>query len=95
MATEQGKELLQAIRNAKSTAKRDGYDQILYLANDGTYTIHRLYSGVKKYLWDMKEIIGFAVSCSAIKQAFYYSMKDKDETTKTICNVLIKTYNLQ
>lgn len=95
MATKQGKELLQAIRNTKSAAKRDGYDQILYLANDGTYTIHRLYYGVKKYLWDVKEIIGFAVYSYVVEQANYYSMKNKSEKAKSICSNLIKVYELQ
>lgn len=89
------KELLQAIRNAKGAAKRDGYDQILYLANDDTYTIHRLYSGVKQFLWDMKEIVGFAVYSYATEQANYYGVKNRSEKAKSICNSFIKAYELQ
>lgn len=95
MVTKQSKELLQAIRNAKSAAKRDGYDQILYLADDNTYTIHRLYSGVKTYLWDIKEIIGFVEYTFSNETANYYSLRNRTEKAKSICNMFIKSYELQ
>lgn len=92
---EMNKELLQAIRNAKSVAKRDGYDQLLYLANDGTYTITRLYSGTAEGLWDMKEMVGFVVYSFKTETANYYSLRNRTEKAKSICNTLIKSYKLQ
>jgi len=92
---EMNKELLQAIRNAKSAAKRDGYDQLLYLAKDGTYTITRLYSGTAEGLWDMKEMVGFAVYNFKTETANYYSLRNRTEKAKSICNTLIKSYKLQ
>ena len=33
------------IKNAKSAAFRDGYDQVIYKETDGTYAFKRLYKG--------------------------------------------------
>ena len=43
MTTKQDKELLNTIRRAKNAAKRYRYSQLVYISDDGTYSIHQLY----------------------------------------------------
>lgn len=57
MATKQGKMLLEAIRDIKNCAKRDGYDYMLYLADDNTYGVTRLFGELtNRILFDMKKL---------------------------------------
>lgn len=85
------KKLNEMIKTTIKVAKRDGYSQLLFLANDNTYTIHRLYSGVKPYLWDMVKPIGIAVALG-VGEAEFYSM-DKAGEKERATNIL-KGYNI-
>lgn len=85
------KELKEMIRTAIKVAKRDGYSQLLFLANDNTYTIHRLHTGVKPYLWDMVKPIGVAVAMD-VDEAEFYSMDNVGE--KERATNILKGYNI-
>lgn len=96
MATKQGKELLQAIRNTKKCAMRDAYDYMLYLVNDGTYAITRLFGEPTNwYLWDLKEIIGFATYDYATSSARYFSMSNRSRKAKAFCGRLINKNHIK
>ena len=96
MATKQGKELLQAIRNTKKCALRDAYDYMLYLADDGTYAITRLFGEPTNwYLWDLKEIIGFATYDYSTKSARYFSMTNRSKEAKAFCERLINKNHIK
>lgn len=96
MAMKQSKELLQAIRNTKKCAMRDAYDYMLYLANDGTYAITRLFGEPTNwYLWDLKEIIGFATYDYATSSARYFSMSNRSKEAKAFCERLINKNHIK
>ena len=96
MVTKQGKELLQAIRNTKKCAMRDAYDYMLYLADDGTYAITRLFGEPTNwYLWDLKEIIGFATYDYSTKSARYFSMANRSKEAKAFCERLINKNHIK
>lgn len=96
MATKQGKMLLEAIRDIKNCAKRDGYDYMLYLADDNTYGVTRLFGELtNKILFDMKEIIGFATYDYSTKSARYFSMANRSREAKIFCENLIKKHNIK
>ena len=80
MATKQGKELLQAIRNTKKCAMRDAYDYMLYLADDGTYAITRLC---------------FATYDYSTKSARYFSMTNRSKEAKAFCERLINKNHIK
>lgn len=52
-----GISLEQAIRNAKSAARRDGYPQFVYIDSTGGYAIDRYYG--QNPDWNAKELICF------------------------------------
>lgn len=85
------KELKEMIKTTIKVAKRDGYSQLLFLANDNTYTIHRLHTGVKPYLWDMVKPIGVAVALG-VGEAKFYSMNKVGE--KERATNILKGYNI-
>ena len=46
----------QIIRNAKKAALRDGYNQLIYIDNNGEYWFVRDYPAAQR--WDIKKVIG-------------------------------------
>lgn len=52
-------ELKSCIKNAKATADRDGYPQIVYKdKDDNTYCFHRLFTGVNLFTTTPENIMG-------------------------------------
>ena len=52
-----GLSLKNIIKNAKSAALRDGYDQVIYKETDGTYAFKRLFEGCIQP-WENVEVVG-------------------------------------
>lgn len=94
MTTKQDKELLNTIRRAKNAAKRYRYSQLVYISDDGTYSIHQLYKGVNAVLFDMKEIVGFAIFDEITKTSRFYGVKNKNWKAKFLCDMYIDLYEL-
>lgn len=75
---------------------RDAYDYMLYLADDGTYAITRLFGEPTNwYLWDLKEIIGFATYDYSTKSARYFSMANRSKEAKAFCERLINKNHIK
>lgn len=85
-------ELNDIISNAKETAKRDGYDQLVYLSNDGEYSFMRLYPGMRSCLWDMKQIVGFALYDYMTKTVRFISAEDSDNKVQKQVQSLTSVY---
>lgn len=49
--------LKNVIKYAKSAARRDGYDQVIFKEPDGTYAFKRLYEGCIQP-WENVEVVG-------------------------------------
>ena len=80
-------ELKQIINNAKSVAKRDGYNQIVFAENDGSYTFTRLYSNLK--LYNVESVIAIVEVKCINGSASINVIKDKNSI-----NTKVRGYNV-
>lgn len=80
----------------KKCAMRDAYDYMLYLADDGAYSITRLFGELtNNYLYDMKEIVGFATFSYTTNQPKYFSMKNRSWKAKAFCENMINRHGIK
>ena len=83
-------------RNFCKLSETHAYDYMLYLADDGTYAITRLFGeSTNWYLWDLKEIIGFATYDYSTKSARYFSMTNRSKEAKAFCERLINKNHIK
>lgn len=72
------------IKNAKMASKRDGYPQVIYLENDGSYTFTRLYTNLQ--LFNVGRVIAFVDG-----DILYDTEKVKDYEN---CQKIYNKYNI-